>query len=83
MLLVTLNASVPTGGDTRYTHIWCKEMETSDEWGIPCIKLVGWNGAMVIPTYINQFVPTVLAVNADPRLEAYKPDGTTDTQLVL
>lgn len=74
MFYVTLNPSIPSGdGDTRYTHIWCKAIED----GTDTVRMLGFNGgAMVVPRYINTNVPTILAVNEDPALAAFKPSHT-------
>lgn len=84
---VTLNPSLPSGnGEVRYNHIWCKDVQAGEEMGIPVVRMVGFNGgAMVIPTYIGESVPSVLAVNQDPALWAFKPDhsGQVAGHLVL
>lgn len=81
MFYVTLNPSIPTGNEGgRYTHIWCKAIDLNK--GDGTVEMLGFNqgSVMVVPSHVAEGVPTILAVNADPRLEAFKPDNTGDVE---
>ena len=75
MFYVTLNPTIPTGNGDGYTHVWCKAIDLNK--GDGTVEMLGFDGgAMVVPSHINNGVPTILAVNSDPKLEAFKPERT-------